>query len=570
MQSTRALIALLALTIVSSSNSEAQELAYLLGDEATSSDDFGYSVANVDDINFDGHPDILVGAPFDDVNGAASGSVYIYSGKTGALLWTASGEFPGDLFGRSVDGIGDLNGDGASEIIVGAPLYDNNGAGVSGGGKVYVLAPAQDATLFSLWSNSLNTQVGSVVRGLGDITGDGISDFALGAPSFDNGGLIDCGAVFAFSGSDLSNLWVRFGDEFGENLGYSLDTLHESNAVQSRILIGSPRFDAGGSDRGRILILNGLGSTISTVNGTTNDTWFGYAVAGIGDANGDGANDYAVSMPYADILGVGLDAGLVRMYSGFNGNLLFTFTGPHASARLGQALSGFGDFNGDGRKDLLIGSPNLHGAGNNEAGEVRVISGANGLVLATYSATPNDHAGRSVSSAGDLNLDGVGDFVFGIPDGPSQEGQAQVHISQAPFASTYCSAKVNSQGCLPAISYEGLPSASIANNFRVKASNVINQKIGLLLWGRGPLNLPFFGGTLCVGAPQRRTTPQSSAGSLGAPDCSGEYSFHFSQAYMVAESILPGDQIYAQYWSRDTADAFGVGLTDALSFRVVP
>lgn len=570
MRTTRAICVFVTLACFTLSTSTAQELAYLLGDEATNLDDFGRSVADAGDINFDGYPDVLVGAPLDSAGGTTSGSVFIYSGRTGELLWTRTGDNPGDLFGWSVDGLGDLNGDGASDIIVGAPLYDNGGLGQSGGGRVYVLSPATDTIISDSVSNVLNNQIGTVVRALGDINGDSIADYAYGAHQYDSGGLTDRGAVFAFSGANHSSLWVRFGQETDEYYGFSIDVIRNGNAATSRVIIGAPKFNAGGFDRGRIVIVNGSGNLVSSINGTSNAGWLGHAVAGIGDINGDGTNDYAASYPYADQFGIGADAGLVRAFSGQSGGILINLSGPHAGARLGQALAGFGDFNGDSVPDLLIGSPNLNFNGITASGEARVVSGTNGATLASFSAGLNDHTGRSVSSAGDINQDGVRDIVIGIPDAPFGAGQAEVRLSQTTAPTIYCTAKVNSQGCTPAIQSEGLPSAGIANSFRVTASNVLNQQLGLLLWGRSAIAQPFMGGTLCVGAPQTRTTAQSAGGTLVGNDCTGTYAFHFSHAYMASKSILPGDQIFAQYWSRDTADPMGVGLTDAVAFEVIP
>ena len=116
----------------------------------------------------------------------------------------------------------------------------------------------------------------------------------------------------------------------------------------------------------------------------------------------------------------------------------------------------------------------------------------------------------------------------------------------------------------------GVASLSIADNFFVTADNMINQSSGILFWGTGINNAPFMGGTMCAGGDVRRTPPQVSGGNIGPADCSGTYSFHFSHAYMASQEITAGDRIYAQYWSRDPASTFGVGLSDAAAFDVVP
>lgn len=135
----------------------------------------------------------------------------------------------------------------------------------------------------------------------------------------------------------------------------------------------------------------------------------------------------------------------------------------------------------------------------------------------------------------------------------------------------YCTAKVNSQGCTPVISFTGSPSLGGGDDFFVEASNVLNFRAGMLIWSRAPAALPFLGGTLCVALPIKRTTLQDSAGNPGLEDCSGTYSFHMSQAYMAAQGIAFGDVIYTQYWSRDPMSAPSpAGLTDALAFSPCP
>jgi hypothetical protein len=136
----------------------------------------------------------------------------------------------------------------------------------------------------------------------------------------------------------------------------------------------------------------------------------------------------------------------------------------------------------------------------------------------------------------------------------------------------YCTPKINSQSCAPAIGYRGLPALSGANDFFITASSVLNNKFGLLIWSSAPNSAPFGGGTLCVKPPVNRTPHQNSGGNPPPDDCSGSYSFHFSQSYMGLVLIGPGSTIHAQYWSRDPgfAPPSNIGLTDALRFVVCP
>jgi hypothetical protein len=135
---------------------------------------------------------------------------------------------------------------------------------------------------------------------------------------------------------------------------------------------------------------------------------------------------------------------------------------------------------------------------------------------------------------------------------------------------TYCTAQVNSQGCLPAISSTGTPSASAPSGFLIEADHVLAGVIGILVYStNGPASTPFNGGVLCLQAPLRRTPAQVSQGS-GA--CGGLFSFDFNAhiASGVDPQLTVGATFWAQYWSRDPASAGHTNLTDALLATICP
>lgn len=137
---------------------------------------------------------------------------------------------------------------------------------------------------------------------------------------------------------------------------------------------------------------------------------------------------------------------------------------------------------------------------------------------------------------------------------------------------TYCSAKQNSQGCLPAISWTGTPTLGGADDFHLRATNVINNQFGLVFWGASSDNAPFMGGTRCVALPVVRSANQPSGGNPPPADCSGALDFFFSHAYMNAHGLGVGDPVRAQFWFRDPShpDGTGVGLSNAAQFTICP
>ncbi|MCY2960601.1 MAG: hypothetical protein NTY35_10590 [Planctomycetota bacterium] len=138
---------------------------------------------------------------------------------------------------------------------------------------------------------------------------------------------------------------------------------------------------------------------------------------------------------------------------------------------------------------------------------------------------------------------------------------------------TYCSAKTNSQNCVPAITSSGAPSVGSGAPFTLGAVNVISQKYGLLVYSTASAFTPFQGGTLCVANP-RRIGSQTSGGTPGAPTCTGTFAFDFNAFVRSgADPVLTiGTTVSAQWYYRDVLDpaGFGSGLTNALRFTLCP
>lgn len=151
----------------------------------------------------------------------------------------------------------------------------------------------------------------------------------------------------------------------------------------------------------------------------------------------------------------------------------------------------------------------------------------------------------------------------GIPDSCECQGGTPPVI--------YCTAKMNSQFCVPAIGYQGTPSLTGTGPFRITATNLLNNKQGLVFYGYAQAALPFQGGTLCVQSPVKRTPATSTGGAATGNNCSGTFNFDF-KALMASGSDpvlqVVGQQVNAQIWSRDPADAFTTNLTNAVRFQI--
>ena len=160
------------------------------------------------------------------------------------------------------------------------------------------------------------------------------------------------------------------------------------------------------------------------------------------------------------------------------------------------------------------------------------------------------------------------------PDGSIADlGVFPFDPNYCPSAQPYCVAKVNSQGCTPEIDSTGAPSLTGPDDFVITARRVRNDKIGFLFYGSVADAIPFVGGTLCIRPPVQRFGAQLSGGSPGSQqDCSGTYSFHFTQARMQNAGLLAGQTVHLQIVYRDPpiGDGTGAGLTDALEATICP
>ena len=152
---------------------------------------------------------------------------------------------------------------------------------------------------------------------------------------------------------------------------------------------------------------------------------------------------------------------------------------------------------------------------------------------------------------------------------PGHPDATNVSLAPSPFEQpvAYCQGKVNSQGCTPAISWTGTPKLS-SGNFKLAGSSFVNQKSGLLLYGFDADNAPFQGGTLCIGAPVKRSPFLWTGGSTSGSNCSGVLSFDFAAwANSGADpSLDPGQVVYAQFMARDPQAAQAVALSNAVQF----
>lgn len=403
------LAAIFSLAFPFSSASSQTSLLYRFDGSAL--DELGYSVAEVGDVDGDGKADFIIGVPRADPNGLTdAGSAFVYSGATGALLYRVNGAADFDFFGFSVAGAGDIDGDSRADFIAGAPFASPEGIFIAGSAFVY--SGATGVLLYQK-NGEPGDRLGHSVAGGGDMDGDDRADFIVGAYFADPGGMVNAGSAYVYSGADGGLLYHKDGtaatDRFGQFVAVTGDLNGDGPAD---FIVGAPLTDPGGlADAGSAYVYSGAdGHLLYRINGASAGDGLGVPVAGTGDLNGDGQAEFLVGATFADPNGLA-DAGSLSVYSGKDGSLLFQENGVSAGGRLGFAVSGAGDLDGDGVPDFMAGAPFADPGGLEDAGSAFVFSGANGLLLFQKNGTSGDQLGWAVAGSGDLNGNGSAGFI---------------------------------------------------------------------------------------------------------------------------------------------------------------
>jgi hypothetical protein len=230
---------------------------------------FGLAVSTAGDVNGDGYDDVIVTAPWYDNGHLEEGKAYVYHGSASGLSvapgWTKESNQYAAYYGYSAAAAGDVNGDGFSDIIVGAVSFTN---GEQDEGKAFVYHGSATglvgAAAWTAESNQALASFGHSVSGAGDINGDGYSEVIVGADTYD-GGEVDEGGVFLYEGSAsglaATEAWSAESNQAGAAFGSALACAGDVNGDGSAdVIIGARHFSNPEVFEGAAFVYHGAGT----------------------------------------------------------------------------------------------------------------------------------------------------------------------------------------------------------------------------------------------------------------------------------------------------------------------
>ena len=416
---------------------------------------FGISVGTAGDVNADGYSDVIVGALYYDNGESNEGRAFVYHGSATGLSatagWTAESNQAGANFGLSVGTAGDVNGDGYSDVIVGALFYDN---GESNEGRAFVYhgsAAGLSATAgWTAESDQASALFGGRVGTAGDVNGDGYSDVIVGAYLYDNGES-DEGRAFVYHGSttglSAAAGWTAESDQSGARFGISVGTAGDVNGDgYSEVIVGANAYDSGETDEGRAFMYYGSATGLSAAAGWTAESdqafaSFGHSVGTAGDVNGDGYSDVIVGARSYDN---GETAeGRAFVYQGSStglttGSADWTAEGDQFFAIFGRSVGTAGDVNGDGYSDVIVGA-NAYDSGETGEGRAFVYQGV---------GPPSPDLSIAKSGSPDPVIAGTGlTYTLTVTNNGTASATGVVLIDTIPTSASFVSSVPGSPTC---------------------------------------------------------------------------------------------------------------------------
>lgn len=419
---------------------------------------YGAGCGTAGDVNGDGYDDFVLSAMRE---GPGRAYLYLGSPMPLSTVpaWTADGDGPGSYFGNSIAAAGDVDGDGYADVLVGM-LYSNPEIGE--GRVVLYKGCAdglEDAPAWSVEGNNPDCNFGSETGTAGDVNGDGLSDVCIGARSYMLPDSSRVGRAFVYYGSraglPAEPTWFVDGEQVDGLFANVFTTAGDVNGDGfSDLLVTEVRYSGAFEHCGRAAVYYGSGDLPHESAGWAIDSnqagaYFGFSVANAGDVNGDGFDDMLLGAPGYDNGQSNEGAAFLFLGHGAGPSILpdWWAESNQASAEFGRSVAGAGDVNGDGYDDVLVGAPSYDGTLSNEGAAFLWYGTPGGAPNGTPAnaawscagGVANAGCGYSVACAGDTDANGYADVIIGMPgftNGQSMEGKAALYRGSATGLST--------------------------------------------------------------------------------------------------------------------------------------
>lgn len=386
-------------------------------DGGQASDFFGSWVAAAD-LDGDGLPEAIAGAPEDDSYGPNRGRAVVHSGRTGAIRFELGGDADDVFLGERV-GVGpDVNGDGTPDVLVRARAHG------APGDRVLVASGADGRLIRTLHVGRDADELGTWLLALPDLDDDGVGEIGVGAPGRWDAPV--AGRAYVFSGRTGEVLRVFQGsDRPFDRFGFSLADVGDQNGDGVvDLAVASLDGDAPRQYVGAVRVFSlADGRLLATLHGTAPQDHFGHELATLPDMDRDGRAELLVGAFRLN------DIGYVRALDPMTGRVHRELRSDRAGDGFGHAVGVVGDVDGDGVADWAVGAPNAPHppSGYQNVGRVDIMSGATGQRLASmWGHRERAHFGYAITAAGDLDGDGRAEALVASVVAGDSPGHARI------------------------------------------------------------------------------------------------------------------------------------------------
>jgi hypothetical protein len=374
---------------------------------------FGVVATMVGDVDGDGRVDLLVGAPDD----GGLGSATIRSGRDGSELRRHDGEQTRSMVDMAVARLDDVNGDGVADYVFSAPYYFD-AIQQKTSGKLYVHSGSDGALIWSLVGIGDNRQWGTQLAPVGDVDGDGATDFVVNKIK---GGAVHGGRLELLSGANGASIWVYDSPDATALLGTRLARVRDVDGDGIDEIAATSPDPTFPPDHNRITLFSGANAAeLWHVVGSNLASFLGDVADG-GDVDGDGLADVAAGAPSSG----SLLQGSIHFLSGADGHALGEIDGESDHERVGETFSDGFDADGDGDPDIAV----IRFTGSGEV-TIDLYDARSQSKLAEVRKFAQD-GGVMAAAAGDVDGDGFGDLLLGNPT-QRQVGVVLIYAMRSP------------------------------------------------------------------------------------------------------------------------------------------